>query len=117
MKKLRIILQSKKTCVLLFLFIIIYVIINTIVIKHSSTITSHIIEGTVIDLSASDNSIKFTLKASEKIQCQYYGSDYTNYKNILGKKVRVSGTYKEINNNTIPNTFNCLTTSLYILSL
>ncbi len=106
LKKLRTILQSNWFYYFLILFLIIYIFLNTVVIKYeTSNPNASFLEGTIIDISYNTDNISFILKGKEKVRCVYYGNDI-NLANYLGKKVRVKGKVIPIYNNTIPNTFN-----------
>jgi len=109
LKKLKIVLQSNLTYVLLFLFIVIYIIFFTKIIKPDINISSNESEGIVTDIDINKDKASFILKNKHLIKCNYYFKDYDNidnFKNLLGKKIKVFGTKKELYNNTIPNTFN-----------
>ena len=106
MKRLKKILQSKYTYIILFIFLGIYVLLFTRIIKYNTKISDNIIEGIVISVDVSEKGITFILKNKEKIRCTYYENDFSNFKNILGKNVRIIGKKQDINNNTIPNAFN-----------
>ena len=106
LKKLRTILQSKWLYYFLILFLIIYIFLNTILIKYeTSNPNPPFLEGVITDISINDDNVSFILKGKEKIRCVYYGNDINIY-DYLGKKVRVNGKSMPIYNNTIPNTFN-----------
>jgi len=104
--KLKIVLQSKFTYLFLSLFLIIYILITTVFIKYETKIKENVIEGVVISLSINDGNISFVLMGEEKVKCSYYVDDINNYRGLLGKKIRITGTKKELYNNTIPNIFN-----------
>jgi len=104
--KLKTILQSKITYLILLIFCIIYIFLCTVLIKYESKINENIIEGIVISLSINEDNISFVLKTTEKVKCTYYDEDTSKYKDLLGKRVRITGTKKELYNNTISNTFN-----------
>ena len=107
MKKLKIILQYKTTYIILGIFLLLYVLIFTIFIKYESKFNNPTsVVGIITDLNIKEDKISFTLKANEKIICNYYISNSSDYANLLGKKVKVEGKIKEIDNNTISNTFN-----------
>ena len=106
MRRLEKILQSKYTYLILFIFLGIYVLLFCRIINYNTKTTDNIIEGIVISVDKSENGITFILKNTEKIRCTYYEKNFLNFKNILGKKVRVIGNKQDIKNNTIPNTFN-----------
>ncbi len=103
--KLKTVLQSNLIYYILFIFIIIYIIINTILITYDTNISNfESIIGTVTDITYQDEKMTFILVSNkEKIICNYYSK---NYINLLGKKVIITGERTTINNNTIPNNFN-----------
>lgn len=104
--KLKTILQSKAFYIFLFVLLTIYVLFTTIIIKYETKLGKPTeIEGYVIDLNKKDEYISFTLKGEEKVQCIYYLNDNNIDTNILGKHIKLTGKVKEINHNTIPNTF------------
>ncbi len=107
LKKLKIILQSNLFLALLIAFTLTYVFIKTTIIKYESIYDSPTtLEGIITDINIKEDSISFILKSKEKIQCSYYFQDKEEINNLLGKKVRITGSKKEVFNNTIPNTFN-----------
>ena len=109
MKKLKTILQSNLTYIILFISISLFIFIKTIVIKYESILSDeNTLTGIVIDLNIGDDKISFTLKSHEKVICNYYLNNDSNisFDNLLGKKIKVNGKLKEVVNNTIPNTFN-----------
>lgn len=108
MKKLKIILQSNLLYIILFLIIFFYVLTCTKIINYESIFSNETsLTGIITDVSYKSDKITFTLKSDEKIICNYYLKDNSpNYRDLLGKKVKVFGKLKSISNNTIPNTFN-----------
>ncbi len=107
LKKLGIILQSKGFYFVLFLIISSYIILTTIVIKYESKIVDATsLEGYVVEETKKDDKITFVLKTPEKVKCTIYLNDDTEYDNLLGKKVLITGKLSTTYNNTIPNTFN-----------
>ncbi len=106
LKKLRTILQSNWFYYFLIIFLIIYIFLNTIVIRYeTSNPNPDYLEGIITDINFNADNISFILKGGEKARCVYYGNDI-NFADYLGKKVRVKGSIIPIYNNTIPNTFN-----------
>ena len=106
LKKLRTILQSNWFYYFLIIFLIIYIFLNTIVIRYeTSNPHPDYLEGIITDINFNADNIIFILKGGEKVRCVYYGNDI-NFADYLGKKVRVKGSIIPIYNNTIPNTFN-----------
>jgi len=109
LKKLKLILQSKYTYVLLVFLIFSYVFVSTKIIKYDNNlIISDEYIGTVTELSIKKDKVSFILKGEEKIRCNYYLNENEDfqYKNLLGKKIKVIGKIGNLYNNTIPNTFN-----------
>jgi len=104
--KLKKILQSKVTYLVLLIFLVLYVLIITVIIKYDTKINGSIVEGVVVSLSVREDNISFIIKGKEKVKCTFYIDDTSKYKNLLGKKVEVNGEIKELYNNTIPNNFN-----------
>jgi len=107
--KLKIVLQSKYTYRILFIIIMLYTLFFTQIIKYDTKINNNILEGIIIDMSIDEDKISFIIKTNEeKVKCNYYINDKINfdYNKLLGKKVKVLGSIKKVNNNTIPNTFN-----------
>lgn len=113
MKKLKIVSQFKYRFIIIFLFLLIYVWIRTIVISYSShySIDDTYLEGTITYYSINGNALKMDVKGLEKVKVTYYieSEEEKNSleKNIhLGDKVKLKGEFKEPANNTIPGTFN-----------
>ena len=108
MKKLKTLLQSNYFYIILGVLITIYVLIKTVFISYTSNINSNTLQGTITSITISNEKVTFILKSSEKVRCTYYinKDDNTNYYEYLGYLVEVNGSSKDINNNTIPNTFN-----------
>ncbi len=107
MEKLKIILQSKYCYFLLFIFLIFYIYITTIFIHYDTKIKDFSsLEGIITDVTITNDKISFILNSSEKVKCNYYLNGKKEYRNLLGKKVKVYGKKGNLYNNTIPNTFN-----------
>ena len=105
--KLKTILQSKITIYVLFIFLIFYVLITTVLIKYESVYESPTeLVGIITDLNVKEDKITFILKAKENVQCSYYFKEGEDVNYLLGKKVKVLGKVSDVSNNTIPNTFN-----------
>ena len=101
--KLKTVLQSNYFYVLLVLFTCFYIFIVTYVIHYQSNIKTNNLVGIVTKVTYQDYGIKFTLKSTELVECTYYTSEYIE---LLGKKVSLTGLITKAKNNTIPNTFN-----------
>ena len=113
MKRLKIILQSNLFYIILLLILSIFILINTKLKHYSSSIThdtkkiTAIIESFKID----GDKILFYLKERETIVGTYYISSeeekiYLKENLKIGMKVSLDGEITEIQNNTIPDTFN-----------
>ncbi len=104
--KLKTKLQSNTFYLILSIIVIIYIFIKTYVIKYESKLINNTsLVGTITNLVREDEHLRFTLKVQDELViCDYYGELANSY--ILGKKVKIEGTSKEVRNNTIPNTFN-----------
>ena len=109
LKKLKIILQSKYAYIILEIFVSLYVLLFTIIIKYETKLANvTIIEGIIQELVVSDDAISFVLKTDELVKCNYYlkSNDTYDYYSLLGKKVKLEGMVKLPSNNTIFNAFN-----------
>ena len=106
-KKLKTILQSKNTYLILIIICFLFVFIRTRVIKYESKINvTNVIEGVVKDVDVKENGVSFIVLSDELVKCNYYGKDFQDYYYILGKKIKVTGEVKELKNNTVFNAFN-----------
>ena len=113
MRKLKIILHSKIFYYFLFLFLSVYIFINVFVIKRNSqyNINENNIIGKVLFYKVDGDKLTITLDAQEKVIVNYYfktEEEKINYQNNfkINSLIYVSGSFKEPDNNTIPNTFN-----------
>ena len=113
LRKLKIILHSKIFYYFLFLFLIVYIFINVFVIKRNSqyNINENNIIGKVLFYKVDGDKLTITLDAKEKVIVNYYfktEEEKINYQNNfkINSLIYVSGSFKEPDNNTIPNTFN-----------
>ena len=105
MLKLRILLLRDFIYFFIFLVAIIVFLISNFCIKNNSKYEKVENEKLkVIYISKKDYGYYFKLKGKEKIIAYYYTEDIKNYN--FGDVLIVSGVEKEINNNTVPNTFN-----------
>ena len=107
MKKLRIILNSKKFYIILFFFLIIYLVFYLFIMQHNSLYqgdeTEFIVK--VINYDKKDGKVVFTLLGEEKIVGTYY-SNMIDEEFLYGVTLRVKGQLKNPSNNTVPNNFN-----------
>ena len=113
LQKLRIILQSKRFIVISLIFIIIYILISTKLIKYESIIDNSTtsLTGKVISYTIDGNKLSMLVKGIEKIEVTYYIKTkeeklYLNENLLIGELVKLEGSVNEPLKNTIPNTFN-----------
>ena len=97
----------------MFIFITIYVLVGTIIIKHESIYNGDetSITGKIESYSINGNKLKINIKNKEEVIATYYINTkeeliYLKENIGIGKTVTVKGTLEEPINNTIPNTFN-----------
>ena len=110
MKRLRKILQSKIPYIILLVVSLIGYFIQSNIV-HASIYKSIDKEKFIIsNKTIKDYGIKYELKGKEKvlgfIYCDEEEIELYDDKYGLGDKVEVTGEIKEIDNNTVPNTFN-----------
>lgn len=108
MKKLKIILQSNYTYLILVVISFAFILFSTIIVKYESKLSNETeLIGIITSVEYKEDKITFILKTQEKVMCNFYLDEQNeNYKNLLGKKVKVYGNLKEPTKNTIPDTFN-----------
>ena len=107
MLRLKTILQYKHTTLIIFIIILAITLIRISIPNHSNyDITTNEISGTLIDYKIEDDKLTLIIKAKEKVRCTYYIKEEEKINLKLGIKLKVIGTLKEPNENTIPNTFN-----------
>ncbi len=104
MRRLKIILQSNLLYYLLVIFIVLYCVLKTVIIKYESIYneSEEVFEGKVTNIIIKEEYTSFILKSKEKIKV--YSYDPIDIEN--GDIVKVTGSLKEPINNTIPNNFN-----------
>ena len=97
----------------MFIFITIYVLVGTIIIKHESIYNGDetSITGKIESYSINGNKLKINIKNKEEVIATYYIDSeeeliYLKENIGIGKTITVKGTLEEPINNTIPNTFN-----------
>ena len=107
MKKLRIILNSKKFYIILFFFLIMYLVFYLFILQHNSLYQGDETESIVkvINYDKKDGKVVFTLLGEEKIVGTYY-SNMIDEEFLYGVTLRVKGQLKNPSNNTVPNNFN-----------
>lgn len=112
MKRLKIILQFNCFYILLGLFVLIYSIVVTKLIKYESVYDASVtyLEGKIIDYNIDGNKLDLIINGKEKVKATYYIKEENEIhlvNNILvGSTIKLSGKFNEPINNTIPNTFN-----------
>jgi len=108
-KKLKTLLQCKKTYTILLFILIFYVLVLTKIIKYHSVYYDgkQIVEGIVTKYSLSDDKLSLEIKAKENILINYYYEEIKEVKDIqIGDKVLIKGEVKRPSKNSVPNTFN-----------
>ena len=111
--KLKIILQSNRFYLLLFLLLASVIILNELFSNQRSIydINDNEFELLIKDFNFDNNKLSFEFSGKEDLIGNYYFDnieEVSEYEKIIkyGVKVRVKGKLKELTNNTIPNTFN-----------
>ncbi len=97
----------------MFIFLVIYVFMATIVIQYESIYSDDetSITGSIMSYSINGNKLKMNIKDKEEVIATYYIKTeeelvYLKENIGIGKTITVNGTLNEPINNTIPNTFN-----------
>lgn len=113
MKKLKLVLQYNYLFFLSIIFIGVYILITTKVIKYHSEydINDTTLTGILTFYSLNGNTLKMDIKGKEKVKVTYYLKTEQEKEKILenlslGANILLEGNFKEPSNNTIPNTFN-----------
>lgn len=113
MQRLKILLQSNNFYIIFLLFLIIYVFLNTFIIKYQTKFLANTtyIEASVQAYKIDDDKITLFLKEKELFRATYYfknNSDLEYFQNNLkiGITLKIYGKESPLLNNTIPNTFN-----------
>ena len=109
LKKLKTILLSRKTYLIIICFLFLYVFIFSKIIKYTSVYdgSENRITGIVTNYRLKSNKLTIEIKAKEKIIANYYYEDeLPKTKSLIGSKITIIGKMNKPNNNTIPNTFN-----------
>ena len=112
MKNLKRILQFNKLWLLFGIFISIYVIFFTKIIRYSSKYDGDEtqVRGKITSIKLDGNKLSFNLRAKENIIVNYYIQTEEEKNNILtlihlGDMVYLRGSFSEPLDNTVPNTF------------
>ena len=104
MKRLKIILQSNLFCILLFLLLIIYIFLCNL-FNSKEDIKCN--EFFVIDYKIDNDKLILELKNDIKVIANYYYDVNDSFIDDIkyGTKIRIQYEISDLNNNTIPNTF------------
>jgi len=109
MRQLKNILQSKIFYFIILIISILYTIYSLDNINFINK-DENVLIGKITNIVLKDNKISFEIKNKEKVLVNYYfdnEDDIGYFNNLkLGDEVKITGNYKEINNNTIFNLFN-----------
>ena len=113
LNNLKIILRCNIVFLIMMLFMVIYVLIFTVIIKYESVYSGNETKliGRIKEYSINGNKLQMTITAQEDVIATYYikTEDEKLYllKNIeVGNSILANGTLKEPMNNTVPNNFN-----------
>ena len=104
MKRLKIILQSNLFCILLFLLLIIYIFLCNL-FNNKEDIKCN--EFVVIDYKIDNDKLILELKNDINVIANYYYDVNDSFIDDIkyGTKIRIQYEMSDLNNNTIPNTF------------
>ena len=112
MEKIKTILNANRTYVLLFVVLAIYMIFKLSIPTVSRYDGSEKeFFGHITKRVLKDDKVSFILSGKEEIICNYYSDEEEEREKMwrevpVGSTVRVTGTLKSPNKNTIPNSFN-----------
>ena len=113
MRSLKIILQYNKLFIVFFIFLCIYVLLFTKIIKYESKldIRKNVFEGVITSIKFEGDRLVLDVKGEERLIANYYVKSKEEKNTILdvihhGDKIMLKGTLKVPFNNTIPNNFN-----------
>jgi len=86
LKRLKIILQSKKFLAFSLFLIILYVLLFTKFIKYSSIyLDESLLEGIILEYNTDGDKLRMLIKAKEKVQSTYYFSSIEEKTQIISK--------------------------------
>lgn len=113
MRSLKTILQYNKLFIVFFIFLCIYILLFTKIIKYESKldIRKNVFEGVITSIKFEGNRLVLDVKGEERLIAYYYVKSKEEKNTILdvihhGDKIMLKGTLKVPFNNTIPNNFN-----------
>lgn len=113
MRSLKIILQYNKLFIVFFIFLCIYILLFTKIIKYESKldIRKNVFEGVITSIKFEGDRLVLDVKGEERLIANYYVKSKEEKNTILdvihhGDKIMLKGTLKVPFNNTIPNNFN-----------
>ena len=113
MRSLKTILQYNKLFIVFFIFLCIYILLFTKIIKYESKldIRKNIFEGVITSIKFEEDRLVLDVKGEERLIANYYVKSKEDKNTILdvihhGDKIMLKGTLKVPFNNTIPNNFN-----------
>ena len=98
LKKLKTILLSRKTYLIIICFLFLYVFIFTKIIKYTSVYdgSENRITGIVTNYRLKSNKLTIEIKAKEKIIANYYYEDeLPKTKSLIGSKITIIGKMKK----------------------
>ena len=113
MRSLKTILQYNKLFIVFFIFLCIYILLFTKIIKYESKldIRKNVFEGVITSIKFEGDRLVLDVKGEERLIANYYVKSKEEKNTILdvihhGDKIMLKGTLKVPFNNTIPNNFN-----------
>ncbi len=113
MRSLKTILQYNKLFIVFFIFLCIYILLFTKIIKYESKldIRKNVFEGVITSIKFEGDRLVLDVKGEERLIAYYYVKSKEEKNTILdvihhGDKIMLKGTLKVPFNNTIPNNFN-----------
>lgn len=113
MRSLKTILQYNKLFIVFFIFLCIYILLFTKIIKYECKldIRKNVFEGVITSIKFEGDRLVLDVKGEERLIAYYYVKSKEEKNTILdvihhGDKIMLKGTLKVPFNNTIPNNFN-----------
>ena len=113
MRSLKTILQYNKLFIVFFIFLCIYILLFTKIIKYESKldIRKNVFEGVITSIKFEGDRLVLDVKGEERLIANYYVKSKEEKNTILdvihhGDKILLKGTFNVPFNNTIPNNFN-----------